>query len=170
MGLSLAGPSGLGLRLRALRWFARGHPVTDASGFPYRPSFNRGLGWCTGAVSCGRRHRPFRVSRATGLCCVFFFAAGVPLSWKNNFSVFEKKNILYATHARRQAVKQLGPHCLTCYPAASPMVVVDGVVFVVVFVIFCLFSIFDLTTVLTCCPLQPKTKIDCFLTMFSNQQ
>ena len=36
-------------------------PVTDASGFPYRPSFNGGLGRCTGAVSCGRRHRPFRV-------------------------------------------------------------------------------------------------------------
>ena len=36
-------------------------PVTDASGFPYRPSFDGGLGRCTGAVSCGRRHRPFRV-------------------------------------------------------------------------------------------------------------
>ena len=36
-------------------------PVTDASGLPYRPSCNGGLGWCTGAVSCGRRHRPFRV-------------------------------------------------------------------------------------------------------------
>ena len=36
-------------------------PVTDASGFPYRPSLDRGLGWCTGAVSCGRRHLPFRV-------------------------------------------------------------------------------------------------------------
>ena len=36
-------------------------PVTDASGFPYRPSFDGGLGRCTGAVSCGRRHLPFRV-------------------------------------------------------------------------------------------------------------
>ena len=36
-------------------------PVTDASGFPYRPSFDGGLGPCTGAVSCGRRHLPFRV-------------------------------------------------------------------------------------------------------------
>ena len=36
-------------------------PVTDASGFPYRPSCDGGLGRCTGAVSCGRRHRPFRV-------------------------------------------------------------------------------------------------------------
>ena len=30
-------------------------PVTDASGFPYRQSFDGGLGRCTGAVSCGRR-------------------------------------------------------------------------------------------------------------------
>ena len=36
-------------------------PVTDASGFPYRPSFDEGLGRCTGTVSCGRRHLPFRV-------------------------------------------------------------------------------------------------------------
>ena len=36
-------------------------PVTDASGFPYRPSCDGGLGRCTGAVSCGRQHRPFRV-------------------------------------------------------------------------------------------------------------
>ena len=36
-------------------------PVTDASGFPYRPSFNGGLGLCTGAVSCGRQRGPFRV-------------------------------------------------------------------------------------------------------------
>ena len=61
MGLSLAGPSGFGLGLRALRLFACVDPVTDASGFPYRPSFDGGLGQCTGAVSCGRRHLPFRV-------------------------------------------------------------------------------------------------------------
>ena len=61
MGLSLAGPSGFGLRLRALHCLACVDPVTDASGFPYRPSFDGGLGRCTGAVSCGRRHRPFRV-------------------------------------------------------------------------------------------------------------
>ena len=35
--------------------------VTDVSGLPYRPSFDGGLGRCTGAVLCGRRHRPFRV-------------------------------------------------------------------------------------------------------------
>ena len=61
MGLSLAGPSGIGLRLRALRWLACVDPVTDASGFPYRPWFDEGLGWCTGAVSGGRRHFPLRV-------------------------------------------------------------------------------------------------------------
>ena len=54
MGLSLAGPSGVGLGLRALRWFACVDPITDASGFPYSPSFDRGLGWCTGAVLGGR--------------------------------------------------------------------------------------------------------------------
>ena len=36
-------------------------PVTDASGFPYRPSCDGGLGRCTRAVSCGRRNRPYRV-------------------------------------------------------------------------------------------------------------
>ena len=61
MGLSLAGPSGAGLGLRALRWLACVDPVTDASGFPYRWSFDRGLGRCTWAVSCGRRHLPLRV-------------------------------------------------------------------------------------------------------------
>ena len=53
-GLSLAGPSGFGLRLRALRLFACVDPVTDTSGFPYRPFFDGRLGQCTGAVSCGR--------------------------------------------------------------------------------------------------------------------
>ena len=56
MGLSLAGPSGVGLGLRALRWCACVDPVTDASVFPYRPSFNGGLGRCIGAVSCGRHY------------------------------------------------------------------------------------------------------------------
>ena len=42
MGLSLAGPSGVGLGLRVLRWLACVDPVTDASGFLYRPSFDRG--------------------------------------------------------------------------------------------------------------------------------
>ena len=44
MGLSLAGPSGVGLGLRALRCFACVDPFTDTSGFLYRPSFDRGLG------------------------------------------------------------------------------------------------------------------------------
>ena len=72
MGLSLAGPSGVGLGLRALRWLACADPVTDASGFPYRPSFDGGLGRCTGAVSCGRRHLPLRVGgRHARVPCVF---------------------------------------------------------------------------------------------------
>ena len=60
--------------------------VTDASGFPYRPSFDGGLGRCTGAVSCGRRHRPFRVgghhARVPRVCvCVLFLAgSGGPVS------------------------------------------------------------------------------------------
>ena len=61
MGLSLAGPSGVCLGLCALRWLACVDPVTDASSFPDRPSFDGGLGRCTGAVSCGRRHHPLRV-------------------------------------------------------------------------------------------------------------
>ena len=61
MGLSLAGPSGVCLGLRALRWLACVDPVTDASGFLYRLSFDGGLGRCTGAVSCGRPHLPLRV-------------------------------------------------------------------------------------------------------------
>ena len=61
MGLSLAGPSGVGLGLRALRWLTCVDPVTDASGFPYRLSFDGGLGRCTGAVLCACRHLPLRV-------------------------------------------------------------------------------------------------------------
>ena len=61
MGLSLAGPSGVGLGLRVLRWLACVEQVTDASGFPYRPSFDGGLRQCTRAVLCGRRHLPLRI-------------------------------------------------------------------------------------------------------------
>ena len=62
MGLSLAGPSGVSLRLGALRWFACGLArVTDASAFPYCPSFDGGLCRCTGAVSCGRQHLSLRI-------------------------------------------------------------------------------------------------------------
>ena len=79
MGLSLAGPSGVRLGLRALRWLACVDPVTDASGFPYRPSFDGGLGRCTGAVSCGRRHLPLRVGgRHARIPCVFACACS---SW-----------------------------------------------------------------------------------------
>ena len=61
MGLSLAGPSNVGLWLRALRWFACVDPVTDASGFPYRLSLDGGIGRCTQAVLYGRPHLAFRV-------------------------------------------------------------------------------------------------------------
>ena len=61
MGLSLAGPASVGLWLRALPCFACVDPVTDASGFLHHPSFDGGLGRCTGAVSCGRRHLPLGV-------------------------------------------------------------------------------------------------------------
>ena len=54
MGLSLAVPSGVGLGLRALRWLACLDPVTDASGFPDRPSFDRGLGSTTSSGDVGR--------------------------------------------------------------------------------------------------------------------
>ena len=70
-------PGGLGLR--AVRWLACVDPVTDASGFPYRPSLDGGLGRCTGAVSCGRRHLPLRVGgRHARIPCV---CAGARLFW-----------------------------------------------------------------------------------------
>ena len=37
-------------------------PVNHASGVPYRPSLGGGLGWCTRAVSSGRRDLPFPVA------------------------------------------------------------------------------------------------------------
>ena len=81
MELSLAGPSGVRLGLRALPCFACVDPVTDASGCPYRPSFDGELGRCTGAVSCGRRHRPFRVggchTRVPCLCACACFLGRV---------------------------------------------------------------------------------------------
>ena len=71
MGLCLANPSSVGLGLRALWWFAYVDPVTDASGSPYRPSSDGGLGRCTVAFSCGRPHRPFWVrGRHTRVPCV----------------------------------------------------------------------------------------------------
>ena len=79
MGSSLAGPSVVGLRLRALRWLACVDPVTDASGSPCRPSLDGGLGRCTGAVSCARRHLPLRVrGRHARVLCG---CACVPPSW-----------------------------------------------------------------------------------------
>ena len=78
-------PSVLGcLRCRGLVCV---HAVTDASGYPYRPLFDGGLGRCSGAVSCGRRHLSFQVggrhARVPRVCvCVLFLAGlGGPASW-----------------------------------------------------------------------------------------
>ena len=60
--------------------------VTDASVFPYRPSFDEGVGRFTGAVSCGRRHRPFRVGGRRAwvprvcVCVLFLAGSGGPAS------------------------------------------------------------------------------------------
>ena len=87
IGLSLAGPSGVGLGLRALRWLACVDPVTDASGFLYRPSFDGGLGRCSGAVLCGRRHLSSAVRRTPRpgpvcvcVCLLFLAGSGEPAS------------------------------------------------------------------------------------------
>ena len=78
-GVVPGGFSGVGLGLHALRWLACVDPVTDASGFPYRPSFDRGSGRCTGAVSCGRRHLPLRVGgRHARVPCMCAYACS---SW-----------------------------------------------------------------------------------------
>ena len=55
--------------------------VTQASAFLYRPSFNRRLGRCTGAIWCRRQHLPFSVrGRHTRVPCVSaracYFLAG----------------------------------------------------------------------------------------------
>ena len=72
--------------LGCVRWgsLACVHPVTDASAFPYRPSCDGGLRRCSGAVSCGRRHRPIwlggrhaRVPRVCASAC-FLGRAGRP--------------------------------------------------------------------------------------------
>ena len=84
MGLSLAGPFGVGLWLRALRSLACVDPVTDTSGFPYRPSFDEGPSRCTGAVSCGRCHLPLRVggrhAQVPCVCSSFLAGSGGPAS------------------------------------------------------------------------------------------
>ena len=61
MGLSLAGPSGVSLALRVLPSFACVDPVTDASGFPYGPSFDGGLDrvcqkYCSAQDSAWKKH------------------------------------------------------------------------------------------------------------------
>ena len=62
-------------------------PITDGSGFLYRPSFDGGLGRCAGAVSCRRRHLLFRVGgrpprpRACARVCAFLAGLSKPASW-----------------------------------------------------------------------------------------
>ena len=99
MGLSLAGPFGVGLGLRALRWLAWVDPVTDGSDFPYRSSLDGGLagaprlfrvdpdtsscgseGITPGSRSCVRvLVRPGQVGRA-GLRGAFWCASPFPLA------------------------------------------------------------------------------------------
>ena len=88
MELSLFGPSGVSLGLPALRWFACVDPVTDAPGFQYHQSFDRGLGWCTGAGLCGGRDSPFsgRRTRRPGpvrvcVCLPLLAGSGGRASW-----------------------------------------------------------------------------------------
>ena len=93
MRLSHAGPSGVSIGLLLLRWLACVDPGTDASGFPYCPSFHGGLRRCTGAVlwPCGSKDAtpgsrvcvrvlvlPGRVGRA-GLPGAFWCAS--PFLW-----------------------------------------------------------------------------------------
>ena len=121
MGLSLASPSGVGLGLRALRCFACVDPVTDASGFPYRLSFDGGLGRCTRAVSCGRGHRPFRVggrhARVPCMCaCACFLGrvgqAGLPGAfWCASPLAVAFLVALFVRSAR----SGLGLPCLCCF-------------------------------------------------------
>ena len=53
---------------------------TDASGFPYRPSFDGGLGRYAGAASCGHQHLPFwvrgRHAQVPRVCVRVLFLAG----------------------------------------------------------------------------------------------
>ena len=61
MGLSLAGPSGVGLGLRALRLSCGCLPRHSSVRFPVPSVSRRGLRRCPGAASCGRPHLPLRV-------------------------------------------------------------------------------------------------------------
>ena len=70
-------PPTLVLGCARMRWLACVDLVPDASGFPYRLSLDRGLGRCTEALSCGRRHLPLRVGgRHAGVLCMCACASG----------------------------------------------------------------------------------------------
>ena len=94
MGLSLAGPSGVGLGLRALRWLACVDPVTDAFGFSYRPSFDAGLGRCIGSEDATPGSRTCVRARAllgwvvrAGLPGAFWCASPFPVAALSLFFV-----------------------------------------------------------------------------------
>ena len=76
------------------------------------PAAWRGVSCCLAVPCCVLWCRVALWCRAAGLCCVFSYAAGVPLSFKKCFSVFENKDkiILYPTHARSQAGRPFGAH------------------------------------------------------------
>ena len=130
MGLSLAGPSGVGLELCALRQLACVDLVTDASSFPYRASFAGGLGWCTGAVSCGRRHIPFLVggchARVPRVCACACFA------WPGRASRPPGRVLVRLTFSCGRSVlflcaapSRFGWPCLLCsffFPFCAPVV------------------------------------------------
>ena len=65
MGYSAVGASAVGLFLRALQRYASLDPVTQTVGFPYRLSFDGGLGRCNGAVFCGADTSPCGSEDAT---------------------------------------------------------------------------------------------------------
>ena len=69
MGLSLAGHSGVGLGLRALQVFACVDPVTVASGFPYRLSFDGELGRCSGTFGVNADTSPYGSEDTTPGSC-----------------------------------------------------------------------------------------------------
>ena len=103
-----------------------------------------GVSWCLlcRAVFCGAASP----CGAVVLCCaVCLPLLRVLFSFKNHFSVFEKKMknnknkiILYPTHACRQAAGPFRAHCLTCNPSAPTLMASSLLSFV-------FFPLFDLT-------------------------
>ena len=123
MGLSLAGPSGVGLGLRALRWLACVDPVTDASSFPYRPSSDGGLGRCTGAFFvwtptpplAGRRSPhpgPVRVC----VCSSVLAGSGRPAFWARSGAPHLFLWLLYLSALLGPLRAGVAPFLVLCFP------------------------------------------------------